>query len=126
MRALIAGPRTAVGGLHENEAVFKPSPTAEKLFGLGYAVNSEATVESSDLPAVLLVPVLMSYVRIQRRPVVGVGQSGTTGTPVLGFTSSGEFRRISGVAQVKELSPFNDAAGIHVKASDDSFRQHFI
>ena len=93
MRALIAGPRTAVGGLHENEAVFKPSPTAEKLFGLGYAVNSEATVESSALPAVLLVPVFMSYVRTQRSDVA-VAQSGTTNAPVLGFTNRGELRKI--------------------------------
>src|SRR2546425_13128413 len=104
MRALIAGPRTAVGGLHENEAVFKPSPTVEKLFGLGYAVNSEATVESSALPAVLLVPVLMSYVRIQRRPVVGVGQSGTTRAPLVGFTNSGELRRIKVVPMTSGLA----------------------
>src|SRR5438132_12422490 len=95
MRALIAGPRTAVGGLHENEAVFKPSPTFEKLFGIGYAVNSEATVESSALAAVLLVSALMTYVRIQRRPVVGVGQRGTTMPPDVGFTSRGVLRKIT-------------------------------
>src|SRR2546421_7187007 len=103
MRALIAGPRTAVGGLHENEAVFKPSPTAEKLFGLGYAVNSEATVESSALPAVLLVPVFVSYVRTQRSEVA-VAQSGTTNAPVLGFTSSGELRKIKVVPMTNGLA----------------------
>src|SRR5437899_13099007 len=91
MRALIAGPRTAVGGFQTKVAVFKPSPAAEKVFGLGYAVNSDATVASSVFPVVLLLPVLMSYVRTQRSDVA-VAQSGTTTAPERGFTSSGEFR----------------------------------
>src|SRR5436190_17004194 len=103
MRPLIAGPRTPVGGLHENEAVFKPSPTAEKLFGFGYAVNSEATVESSGLPAVLLVPDLRSYVRTQRSDVA-VAQSGTTKAPVPGFTSSGKLREIKVVPMINGLA----------------------
>ena len=93
MRALIAGPRTAVGGFQTKVAVFKPSPAAERLFGLGYAVNSDATVASSVFPVVLLLPVLMSYVRTQRSDVA-VAQSGTTKAPVLGFTSRGELRVI--------------------------------
>src|SRR6266550_4884799 len=103
IRALIAGPRTPVGGLQEYEAVFKPSPTAEKLFGFGYAVNSEATVESSVLPVVLLVPVLTSYVRTQRSDVA-VAQSGTTRAPVPGFTSSGELRVIVVVPMTNGLA----------------------
>src|SRR6266567_3478968 len=93
MRALIAGPRTAVGGFQRKLAVFKPSPAAEKLFGVGIGESNDATVASSVFPVVLLVPVLMSYVRTQRRDVA-VAQSGTTNAPVLGFNSSGELHVI--------------------------------
>src|SRR5260370_10428802 len=93
MRALIAGPRTAVGGFQTKLAVFKPSPAAEKLFGVGIGESNDPTVASSVRPSVLLLPVLMSYVRTQRRDVA-VAQSGTTNAPVPGFTSSGELRTI--------------------------------
>src|SRR6266852_5494119 len=93
MRALIAGPRTAVGGFQTKLAVFKPSPAAEKLFGIGIGESNAPTVASSVFPVVLLVAVLMSYVRTQRSDVA-VAQSGTTNAPVPGFTRSGELRTI--------------------------------
>src|SRR6266849_298476 len=93
MRALIAGPRTAVGGFQTKLALFKPSPAAEKLFGIGIGESNAPTVASSVFPVVLLLPVLMSYVRTQRRDVA-VAQSGTTNAPVLAFTNSGELRVI--------------------------------
>src|SRR3989442_11778595 len=93
MRALIAGPRTAVGGFQTKLAVFKPSPAAEKLFGIGIGESNDPTVASSVRPSVLLLPVLMSYERTQRRDVA-VAQSGTTNAPVPGFTSRGELRVI--------------------------------
>ena len=58
MRAVIAGPLTAVGGFHRKAAVFKPSiPVVEvpKLLGKGTGVNSAATAVSSGLPRVLFV-----------------------------------------------------------------------
>src|SRR5260221_464878 len=70
MRALIAGPRTAVGGFQTKLAVFKPSPAAEKLFGIGIGESNAPTFASSVFPVVLLVPVLMSYVRTERRAPV--------------------------------------------------------
>ena len=75
-------------------AEFKPSPAAAKLFGIGYAFRSVATVASSGLAAVLLPPtpvVRMSYVLTQRSEVA-VAHSGTNKAPVLGFTSRVELR----------------------------------
>src|SRR6266853_2442374 len=103
MRALIAGPRTAVGGFQTKLAVFKPSPAAEKLFGIGIGESNAPTVASSVFPVVLLVPVLMSYVRTQRSEVA-VAQSGTTNAPVLGFTSRGELRVIVVVPMTSGLA----------------------
>src|SRR6266404_9637186 len=95
MRALIAGPLTAVGGFQRNVAVFKPSPEVN-LFGSGMGVRSVATAVSSGLLAVLLPPtpvVRLSYVRTQPIDVV-VGQSGTFKAPVFGSTSKMLFRKI--------------------------------
>src|SRR5260370_12518695 len=96
MRALIAGPLTAVGGFHKKAAVFRPSiPVAavEKLFGRGIGLRIAAMVESSVRPAVLFDALRMSYVRTQ--PIeVGVAHSGTFKAPVLGSTSKMEFRKI--------------------------------
>src|SRR6185503_7879225 len=92
-RALIAGPRIAVGGFQRNVAVFRPSPAAAKLLGDGYDVSKPPTTESIGLAAVLLVGSLMLYVRTHRSDV-GVAHNGTTSAPVLGLTRSVELRVI--------------------------------
>src|SRR5258708_31812788 len=96
MRAAIAGPLTAVGGFHKKAAVFRPSPEL-KLFGKGNGLVSAPTAASRVRPPMLfrlVVTERMSYVRIQRIPVVGVGQRGTSSAPVLESTSSGLLRVI--------------------------------
>src|SRR2546422_6107383 len=103
MRALIAGPRTAVGGLHANVAVFKPSPVTPKLFGSGIGLRIAATVASSVLPAVLFPEALRSYVRTQRSDVA-VAHTGTTNAPVPEFTSKGELRVIVVVPMTNGLA----------------------
>src|SRR3979409_986870 len=97
MRAAYAGPLPCVGGFHKKAAVFRPSPPALKLFGKGNGLIIAPTAESKVLLPMffgLFVTERMSYVRTHRRPVVGVGQSGTFNAPVLAFTSSGSLRRI--------------------------------
>src|SRR5216684_2428545 len=92
MRALIAGPLTAVGGFQRNVPVFNPSPEVN-LFGSGIGGRSAATAESSGRDSELFAANRLSYVRTQ--PIdVGVAQSGTFRAPVLGSTSKMEFRKI--------------------------------
>src|SRR6266581_6133421 len=96
MRAAIAGPLTAVGGFHKKAAVFRPSPEL-KLFGKGNGLISVPTAVSRVRPPMLFTLVVaerMSYVRMQRRPVVGVGHSGTSNAPVPASTSRGLLRVI--------------------------------
>src|SRR6266481_1131269 len=92
MRALIAGPLTAVGGFQRNVAVFKPSPEVN-LFGSGIGVRSVAMALSKGRACVLFAANRLSYVRTQ--PIdVGVAQSGTFKAPVFGSTSKMLFRKI--------------------------------
>src|SRR5437764_9262739 len=92
MRALIAGPLTAVGGFQRNVAVFKPSPEVN-LFGNGIGVKSVAMAESSGRPDKLFAANRLSYVRTQ--PIdVDVAQTGTFKAPVFGSTSKILFRKI--------------------------------
>src|SRR5207244_10446859 len=105
MRALIAGPRTAVGGFHKKAAVFRPSPEP-KLFGNGTGVRADATMESKVLPAMLfglLVAVRMSYVRMQLVSAPTQLCTPAARAPVLRSTSRTLFLRMTVLPMLKQL-----------------------